>query len=552
MGGKQQGAWTYLCGAGRRREASLAFFDVLRMKTAILVALALAPAVAGSNFWGVGDMKAAKSKVGVSQFCNRVDLSPCTAGRDCTFAFCGPAGASLASAHSGKFCPPPRVTTGEALFALPSHRDMSFGGARHGVSSLHASSVVKKDVSVMPSPEQLGLKIMDQSALSSLPFLENEISKAYQESVDTVLKGVQVGHGIRYSVHPKTVVASERSHLAKAVQKIHDAGLCAVEGDGCQTNLHFTVGQIEKVREEVNEHHRLSERKLSAIGQLLIERFTLGSYQTSSLVTAQVSSTGEVFTLTQSLSKQELSAGGADSAKLAANQLHGLSVETRPGLGVNPEMVDHSVEFQADEWNEAGVHRVIAHARPRHDLWKVIADSLFGLEDSLPDVAVDEEMYHLKIVVEDAEHAERLHRSLRNLEWSDSELRQLGIPVEAATRRIELIEQSTHTAQDLGHMISLNGGVESSGDRSSVLSWWNAGMQIRVQTLNEHYAETEMISMANRERLSTRKQLQRGHLAAQNPLYGFTRNIMEWMLTSDDFRVSSPPSMAQIKVNIDN
>lgn len=227
---------------------------------------------------------------------------------------------------------------------------------------------------------------------------------------------------------------------------------------------------------------------------------------------------------------------------LAEKQLGEITVE-----GAQPRMVDHSLDYLADEWNEFGVHRVITHARPGEDLWMVIADSLFGLDDTMPDLKhVDEDMYRLKIVVEDGAHAAKLHRYLRNLEWSDNELQSQGIPVESATREAVLVEESTHTAQDLGHMVTL--GQEATGDRTSIVDWWGAGVQIRIQTLDEDYAETEMLSMMNREKLWLRKLAHQEELASVSPLYGFTRNLVKWMLSSDC--VSAPPSMEQIKVNI--
>lgn len=360
-------------------------------------------------------------------------------------------------------------------------------------------------------------------------------------AIDTVLKGVQVGHGIRLTVHPKTVGYQGQSALADAVKKIHDAGCSAAKDATLESHIDFTLDQIHEVREELTEHHRTTEKKLSALGQLLIERFTGGAYTPSSLVTAQVGSSGDVFTLSQNIPKST-EGGGADSQMLAEKQLSEITVE-----GAQPRMVDHSLDYLADEWNEFGVHRVITHSRSGEDLWMVIADSLFGLDDTMPDLKhVDEDMYRLKIVVEDGAHAAKLHRYLRNLEWSDSELQSQGIPVESATREAVLVEESTHTAQDLGHMVTL--GQEATGDRTSIVDWWGAGVQIRIQTLDEDYAETEMLSMMNRERLWLRKLAHQEELASVSPLYGFTRNLVKWMLSSDC--VSAPPSMEQIKVNI--
>ena len=384
------------------------------------------------------------------------------------------------------------------------------------------------------------------AAPSSLPFFAGT---KYDD--DAILHGgVKVGHGIRLSVYPKQVVSSGHKTLSEVVSKLHNAGRMTLFGGTEPTQLEFTYRQIYEVRDELADYHTTSERKLSAFGQLLTERFTGGGYETTSVVTArsqhQYDDGGmgeDIFTLTQSLAKADLStsSGGlVDSYKLATTQLAEMSVED-----AQPVMVDHALEYQAEEWNEAGVHRVIAHARPRHDLWKVLADSLFGLDELLSTAS---DMYHLKIIVEDEEHAEEMHRLLRTMEFTDAELLGLGLPAQSDTRSASLVEQVTHTAGELGHVVARD--QEGSGDRSSVVHWYDAHFLVRVQTLNEHYAETEMISMANRERLAICKEMQQERLAVQSPLYGFARNVMEWMLTADSVRIAHPPSCPAIKVNI--
>ncbi len=310
-----------------------------------------------------------------------------------------------------------------------------------------------------------------------------------------------------------------------------------------EEELDFTFGQLHQVRTEVESAHSLSERKLSALGQLLAARFTEGKYRIASMATAE--SNKSVFTLTEQVPVTALDQG-ADSAQLARDQLSTLLVD-----GQAVKMIDHSIEFGAEEWNEWGVHRLIARARPHEDLWKVIADSLFGL-DNLVDGAglVEDSMYHLKIVVEDDEHAERVHKFLRNVHWTDKELRARGIPIQDATRRADLIEEELHTAEALGHAILWEDSraKEASGDRSSTVNWWGTTIQVRVQTLNAHYAETELISMANREKLAIRKEMQQETMADQSPLYGFARNLMRWMLA--DQGLSKPPACGSIQVNV--
>lgn len=374
---------------------------------------------------------------------------------------------------------------------------------------------------------------------SALPYFGSEPEQIV--GMDSVLNGIKVGHCISSSRHPK-LPFSEQPALNSVVQKLHDVGMTAVSAPAGNAALDLTFGQIQKVRDEVERGHSASERKLSALGHLLVERFVgTNSYQITSMVTAQ--SNKNVFTLSENIPLETIDEG-ADSAQLARDQLEGLSVD-----GEHVTMSDHSIEFGANVWNDWGVHRVIAHARPARDLWKVIADSLFGLEHPQVDRFVDDDMYHIKLVVEDDEHADRVHRSLRNMEYTDEELRARGIPSEASTRKLHLVCESTHTAEALGHRVwHSQDTAKTLGDRCSTVKFWGMGIQIRVQTLNEHYAEAEMITMTNREQLAQRKEQQHEHLAAQSPVYGFARNLLRWMLDED--ATTLPPSSGSIQVTV--
>mmetsp|Transcript_26605 Transcript_26605/g.67087 ORF Transcript_26605/g.67087 Transcript_26605/m.67087 type:complete len:533 (-) Transcript_26605:510-2108(-) len=531
------------------------------MKTALLLTLAIAPAV-DANAHAAGAWRHVGHPSGPSSHFT-------AAGRECSLGFVGP----VAGLHQGLRAdgrgPKPEggaelglaggkrgaLVGRNSLFGRPGAGDKGHRAPPVRLANLRGSSVIKEHATDPTEAIEKVLRGVPQAtdcccdtAPSSLPFLVGGNDE------DAILNGgVKVGHGIRLSVYPKQVVSSGQKTLSEVVSKLHHAGRATLSGSTvAPAQLDFTFHEVYEVRDELADYHTTSERKLSAFGQLLTERFTGGGYETTSVVTARSDADGggmgqDVFTLTQSLTKADLvtsSSGGlVDSYQLATAQLAEMSVEDE-----QPVMVDHALEYQAEEWNEAGVHRVIAHARPRHDLWKVLADSLFGLDELIPNRGAATDMYHLKIVVEDEEHAEAMHRSLRQMEFTDAELLGLGLSARSDTRTASLIEQSTHTAGELGHMVAV--GTGGSGDRSSVIQWYDSHFLVRVQTLNEHYAETEMISATNRERMAICKEIQQERLAVQSPLYGFARNFLEWMLTSDSIRIAHPPSCSTIKVSI--
>uniref|UniRef100_A0A7S0EYK0 Uncharacterized protein n=1 Tax=Hanusia phi TaxID=3032 RepID=A0A7S0EYK0_9CRYP len=360
-----------------------------------------------------------------------------------------------------------------------------------------------------------------------------------QHGIDSVLHGMNAGHGVHFRVH--RAIGHEirrRTHIGHAslfsppvlqsvVNQIHDAAMKALSSPSEKSDLEFSYAEIALVRDEVENCCCEGQKTMAQLAQLLAHRLSLGKYECRCTVTASAGH-GLQFKLTETVPTPVV-IDEHDSLALAQRQIEGLAVQSK-GAWKSVELVDHSVEFDATESNAAGLHRILMHAKPSKELWQLVADSLFEIDD--PDaqpLEEDHNMYHIKLLVETPEKVEQLHRSLRTLIFQDSELRELSLPVADSTRELELISQV-----DSHHI--------------SAVMWKGTGIAIQVQSLDEYYRETEMTTMANRaKRRAVREEAYR-RLERKTPIYGFSRSILQWMLASRTF--SPPPSCESISVSL--
>jgi hypothetical protein len=203
--------------------------------------------------------------------------------------------------------------------------------------------------------------------------------------------------------------------LRLMVSKLHEAALSVIMEPEARRDLEFTTNEITRVRKEVSQEHAVAEKHLTLLSQLFANRFTSGSYTCKSIVSAQADQYS--FTLSQTVPHSVLS-GGADSLRIAAQQLHEVRVDALDSYSgghflAHTKMLDHSIEFEAERWNELGVHRIVAHARSSRDIWRLLADSLFSIEHQDQTNGAGGEnlsMYNINIVVDDVQHAQALHR----------------------------------------------------------------------------------------------------------------------------------------------
>jgi hypothetical protein len=343
---------------------------------------------------------------------------------------------------------------------------------------------------------------------------------------------VQVGQGVRCRKHLDQHFDDPVLH--RAVDQIHQATLEAVLRPWLQQELVFSAEEVTNLRKVAHTNYVEGTRTMTKLGQLLAARTMDMGYACHSMVTGESGENSEVFRMSQEVPVTRL-AEDIGSLDLAKHQLQDLVVETDSELGVwKPAAVlDHSVEFEAETANGLGVAKVIAHARSHAELWRFISDSVFDISyfsemDSTQDHQHDS-MFEIKVLVESAVQAELLHRDLRTFNFQDAELRALNVPVGDESRNVELVSQS------------------KSARRSKVV-WRGVGINIRVQTLDEHYLESELSNMVMRGQEDACREKVCQELERRVSLFKFSRDLLHWLFASSSMR--HPPTSERITVKL--
>mmetsp|Transcript_18874 Transcript_18874/g.38415 ORF Transcript_18874/g.38415 Transcript_18874/m.38415 type:complete len:478 (+) Transcript_18874:226-1659(+) len=344
---------------------------------------------------------------------------------------------------------------------------------------------------------------------------------------------VEVGHGIRCNSLTQSLIEAttqEQQALQSIVAKLHDAATAVSSRPSAKYNLAFTMRELSAARSEIAQQYHTGEKTMTNLAHLLTNRFVKGEYECISSLKAKADS-GEMFTLTETLCPDDLH-GGADSLALATKQLHDVLVNTGKNGDATwgkPRMVDHSIEFESLQENDWGVHRIIGRARPYKELWKMVSDSIFGIDH--PDVHAPEfgqtSMFHVKVLVEDHEHAEVVQKQLGNLVFSDAELREHNTEVTDATRKMELVSRSAE-------------GV--------TVKWQGTKIGIEVITLEEHYEQQELSNMNRKAEKLFRKENACLELEHKSRVFGFSRKLLYWIFSSAD--IVSPPSSDVFQVSV--
>lgn len=127
-----------------------------------------------------------------------------------------------------------------------------------------------------------------------------------------------------------------------------------------------------------------------------------------------------------------------------------------------------------------------------------------------------------------------LHRSLPSLIWEDHELQDHGVPVSPATRHLDLLEHPERVG----------------GKHSSTFSWFGTPISVRVVTLCEHYEEAEQAGVGERQRRQRRADGLHRRLAAREPLFGFARELLRWMVDEEAPAAAPPASCGSIRVAV--
>lgn len=333
-----------------------------------------------------------------------------------------------------------------------------------------------------------------------------------------------VGHGVRFRKHFHHNFGQPELH--RAVDQIHQATLEALSKPWQHQELVFSAEEVTQVRKVAHTHYIEGQRKLTKLGQLLAARVMSSGYECRSIVTGDTGADSEEFRLSQEVPLQVLNED-LGSLDLAQQQMRGLLVG-----GKEASIVDHIVEYEALGFNDMAVAKVIAHAQPSPELWRFISDAVFDInwaDLGVTAAAEHDSMFEIKILVESSTQADLLHNDMRLISFKDSDLRELHAPVSEESRSVQLVSQTK-------------------SQRKSKVVWQGVSMSIQVQTLDEHYMEGELSSMAARAKEQVRREHVCQELEGRVSLFKFSRDLLHWLFASSSMR--HPPSTDRIAVKL--
>lgn len=162
--------------------------------------------------------------------------------------------------------------------------------------------------------------------------------------------------------------------------------------------------------------------------------------------------------------------------------------------------------------------------RPRNELWRLIVDSIFGIDypelgDECQEGAdlglaggtYQGSMYQIQVLVETEEQAQALHERLSSISFADACLEELGLHATPDTRRFQLVSLADDS-------------------RTTCIVWRGTGMAIRVLTLDAHLMASELSVMEERNRELARRQALVTQIQSRSPLFRFSRDLLQWWL----------------------
>ena len=349
---------------------------------------------------------------------------------------------------------------------------------------------------------------------------------------ETSWEAEQVGHGVRCRKHCALALFGRAPTIHRAVNRIHQATLEAVARPEYVQELVFSAEEVTEVRKVAHSAYLEGQRTMTKLGQMLAARIMSSGYECRSMVTGESGADTEEFRISQEV-PLALLLEDMGSLDLAQQQLSGLVVQTADrSHWTEAAMIDHSVEFEASAANDMGVAKVLTHARPSSELWRFISDSVFDVDYAEMGAVEDQNhdsMYEIKILVESHVQAELMHRDMRTLNFKDSELSDLHVPISEASRSAKLISQINCK-------------------RKSKVVWQGVGMSIQVQTLDEHYIESELSSMTARAREQAIREDVCQELERRVSLFKFSRDLLHWLFASSSMR--HPPTSDRIAVKL--
>jgi hypothetical protein len=309
--------------------------------------------------------------------------------------------------------------------------------------------------------------------------------------------------------------------------------------DACE--LRFSRARLEAVRAAFSRMIRHGEETLHQLSQLLCASL-LNAYQVQSVVIGAVESTGERFTISQSLDPADVYS--TTDIDLGNRQLNKLQFFDGAGWS-RAALVANTVDYQPTEPNALGIHRITTRIKAEEQIWNKVVDELFDLDRI---VRNDKQLRHLslyvkdilgvKIVVGETADVYRVHAALEALIWPDEVLERFQVMPSAATRHLEWVEVKDY----LEHGKRKQSGW---GALKSVVRWSGRLIEIQIQPLRNFLHERELLTKESHVSFKSNREQVRLQVAERIPLFRFYRDLLRWLFRNSD---TPPPEYPGVRV----
>jgi hypothetical protein len=307
--------------------------------------------------------------------------------------------------------------------------------------------------------------------------------------------------------------------------------------------LAFSREALADVRESFDRMVRQGERRLHRLTSLLCETYLRGRYELESVVVAEVDGTRERLVLSQVMSASELDL--FTDLDLGNRQVSKLRWSDGQVFR-RARLVANFLEYQPFASRPHGIVKVTSRIKAEEEIWNKVVDEIFDL-DAL--VKRDKKLrklsryvkdvFGLKIVADTRKRAETLQRQLHELEFADPLLESLGILPDPQTRRLQFIEVKDY----LGAAEKKHSGWSAV---KSVVRWRGQLFEIQVQPLANYLRERERLTRESHASFKARREGLRDEVAQAVPLFGFYRDLLQWLFGSRE----RPPQLPGVEIEL--
>jgi Region found in RelA / SpoT proteins len=308
--------------------------------------------------------------------------------------------------------------------------------------------------------------------------------------------------------------------------------------------LTFSREALAEVREAFERMIRQGERRLHRLTSLLCEAYLRGRYELESVVVAEVDGTRERLVLSQVISASELDL--FTDLDLGNRQVSKLRWSDGQVFR-RARLVANFLEYQPFATRPHGIVKVTSRIKAEEEIWNKVVDEIFDL-DAL--VKRDKKLrklsryvkdvFGLKIVADTRKRVEGLQRQLHEVEFSDALLESLGILPDPQTRRLQFIEVKDYLA-------STEQKRSGWSAVKSVVRWRGQLFEIQVQPLANYLRERERLTRESHASFKARREALRDEIARAVPLFGFYRDLLQWLFGSRERPAQLPGVEIELK-----